>query len=40
VTDKFLAYSGLDKEFAGHEVVDHDAGEYVRGDAYTNTLEG
>lgn len=40
VTDKFPAYNGLDKEFAGHEVVDHEAGEYVRGMAYTNTLEG
>ncbi len=40
VTDKFPAYNGLEKEFAGHEVVDHEAAEYVRGDAYTNTLEG
>lgn len=40
VTDKFLAYNGLDQDFAGHEVVDHGTGEYVRGEAYTNTLEG
>ena len=40
MTDQFLAYTGLDKEFAGHETVNHGAGEYVRGDAYTNTLEG
>jgi len=40
MTDNFLAYKGLDKEFAGHETVDHGAKEYVRGDAYTNTLEG
>ena len=40
VTDKFPAYNGLSNEFAGHETVDHEAGEYVRGDAYTNTLEG
>jgi len=40
MTDKFLAYNGLEEEFASHEVVDHGAGEYVRGDAYTNTLEG
>lgn len=40
MTDNFLAYNGLDKEFAGHETVDHGTGEYVRGDAYTNTLEG
>src|SRR5581483_11366360 len=40
MSDSFGAYSGLEEEFAGHEVVDHGAGEYVRGDAYTNTLEG
>ncbi len=40
MTDKFLAYNGLDKGFASHETVDHASGEYVRGDAYTNTLEG
>jgi len=40
VTDQFPVYNGLDKEFAGHEVVDHSAGEYVRGEAYTNTVEG
>jgi transposase-like protein len=40
VTDKFPAYNGLDREFAGHETVDHEAGEYVRGEAYTNNLEG
>lgn len=26
--------------FAGHEVVEHSKGEYVRGNAYTNTVEG
>ncbi len=26
--------------FASHEVVNHGAGEYVRGDAHTNTVEG
>lgn len=25
---------------ASHETVDHDAGEYVRGDVHTNTVEG
>jgi hypothetical protein len=33
MTDKFLAYNGLEEEFASHEVFDHGAGEYVRGDA-------
>ena len=26
--------------FAGHETVKHSAGEYVRGDVHTNTIEG
>jgi len=40
MTDQFPIYNGLDQEFAGHEVVDHGMGEYVNGDAHTNTLEG
>lgn len=40
MTDQFPVYNGLDQEFAGHEVVDHGMGEYVNGDAHTNTLEG
>ncbi len=40
MTDELLAYRGLDAEFAGHEKVMHSANEYVRGDAYTNTVEG
>ena len=40
MTDEHGAYTGLDREFAGHEVVAHSRGEYVRGDAHTNTLEG
>lgn len=40
MSDSFKAYTGLEKEFAGHEVVDHGTGEYVRGNAYTNTAEG
>lgn len=40
MTDKYTVYQGLDSEFAGHEVVDHGTGEYVRGDAHTNTVEG
>ena len=27
-------------EFAAHETVKHSAGEYVRGDVHTNTVEG
>jgi transposase-like protein len=40
MTDGNLAYHGLDKEFAKHESVNHQANEYVRGNAHTNTVEG
>jgi transposase-like protein len=40
MTDELLAYRGLAKEFAGHHVVKHSAGEYARGNAHTNTVEG
>jgi transposase-like protein len=39
MTDSFIGYRGLKKEFAGHEMVDHHREEYVRGNAYTNTVE-
>jgi len=39
MTDELQAYKGLGDEFAGHEMVDHGHGEYVKGDAYTNTAE-
>jgi len=40
MTDELRSYSGLGKEFAGgHEVLNHSAGEYARGDATTNTVE-
>jgi transposase-like protein len=40
MTDEAGQYNKVGKEFAGHGVVRHSAGEYVRGDAHTNTLEG
>jgi transposase-like protein len=40
MTDEFLAYKGLDKEFADHQTVNHGTGEYVRGNVHTNTAEG
>jgi transposase-like protein len=40
MTDEHGAYQGLNQEFAGHEAVAPSQGEYVRGDAHTNTLEG
>jgi len=40
MTDEFAAYTGLGKEFASHETVNHSEEEYVRGDVHTNTIEG
>ena len=40
MTDEFLAYKGLGKEFADHQTVNHGSGEYVNGNAHTNTIEG
>ncbi|HEX4302093.1 MAG TPA: IS1595 family transposase [Rhizomicrobium sp.] len=40
MTDTAGGYMDAGKEFARHEMVDHGAGEYVRGDAYSNTVEG
>ena len=39
MTDEFRSYWGLDREFAGHETVEHGSREYVRGSVYTNTAE-
>jgi transposase-like protein len=39
ITDEWPAYNGLENEFASHEIVEHRRGEYVNGDAYTNTAE-
>ena len=39
MTDEFLAYKGLSKEFADHQTVNHGTGEYVRGKVHTNTAE-
>jgi hypothetical protein len=40
MTDTAGGYMEMGKEFARHEMVDHGAGEYVRGDAHSNTVEG
>ena len=40
MTDEFLAYKGLGKEFHSHQTVSHWTGEYVRDNAHTNTAEG
>jgi transposase-like protein len=39
-TDEWPAYNRLGTHFAGHSRVRHAAGEYVIGDAHTNTIEG
>lgn len=41
ITDSLGSYVGIDKTFAGHEVVRHDAHEFVRDSTiHTNTIEG
>ena len=40
MTDEASQYTKVGKEFADHSVVQHSAGEYVRDDAHTNTVEG
>ena len=39
-TDESRLYIGVGREFASHETTLHSAGEYVRGDVHTNTIEG
>jgi transposase-like protein len=39
-TDSFPVYKWVAPEFSDHQAVDHKAGEYVRGDATTNRVEG
>lgn len=40
MTDDFAGYRKPGRSFASHQSVNHSAGEYVRGDAHTNTVEG
>jgi len=40
MTDEHNAYQAIGRDFASHASVKHSAGEYVRGDAHTNTVEG
>ena len=40
MTDTAGGYMAMGKEFARHDMVDHGALEYVRGDAHSNTVEG
>ncbi len=40
MTDESRLYAGSGEEFNRHQKVHHAAGEYVRDNVYTNTLEG
>ena len=40
MTDEGNWYRPLGKEFASHQRVEHGKGEFGRGDAHTNTIEG
>ncbi len=40
MTDDARMYKKIGKQFADHQSVNHSANEYVRGEAYTNTIEG
>ena len=40
MTDEGAAMKLAWSEFERHESVNHSIGEYVRGDAHTNTIEG
>jgi hypothetical protein len=40
MTDEGQWYVRVGEEFASHHTVNHWQDEYVRGDAYTNTVEG
>ena len=39
-TDEAGQYTHLDRYFEDHDFVSHGAGEYVRGEVHTNTIEG
>ncbi|MCS1410859.1 MAG: hypothetical protein M2R45_04054 [Verrucomicrobia subdivision 3 bacterium] len=38
-TDEHRSYLGLNEDGYEHESVDHHKGEYVRGEAHTNSFE-
>jgi hypothetical protein len=40
MTDEAKRYIEIGMAFASHEAVSHTMGEYVRGEAHTNTVEG
>jgi transposase-like protein len=40
MTDEHASYKEVGQDFASHDTVNHSRDEYVRGDIYTNTVEG
>jgi transposase-like protein len=40
ISDEYQVYTGIGWHFASHQTVTHSIKEYVRGDVYTNTVEG
>ena len=40
ITDDWMAYKPLGREYADHRVINHSGGVYVLGDIHTNTIEG
>jgi hypothetical protein len=40
MTDEHKKFRKIGQQFASHEVVNHSAKEYARGDVSTNTIEG
>jgi transposase len=39
-TDDWASYKPLQRHYIDHRVINHSEGVYVRGDVYTNTIEG
>ena len=40
MTDEAKQYNSIGRRFSDHQSVQHNIGEYVRGNAHTNTVEG
>jgi transposase-like protein len=39
-TDDWASYKPLSRTYIDHKIINHSEGIYVRGDTYTNTIEG
>ena len=40
ITDDFMSYRGLSRDFASHQTIAHSKDEWARGPVHTNTVEG